>query len=875
MFYNFQRKPIGEVASLKIITPEGEEEGMRVNKVGCTFVKKEATDEDMVSAVNKAIADGKSVCVGETQKDTNGFDALINAKDFQNGYSKLVIQVIYGLGEENKLKKDLKAEGVSLNITLRINGFKVDTPDMGYNEEEVLTLVPYVLDLQEIRGDSPDNYVSKVMLFSNTREMQMFYLDPTGAPVELFSGNIMLVYTNPEVVREKYHNAQTMILVTDSLSRTQRSFIGEKFRFKASYYDSATTIQYYVSANPTGRLLNNPTSIEMLSCDQPYYYILNYHFTEGDRILHLDNIFGEVNTTKIANQLTDDNWADFVKNMQEFKGSEYYIQEQTKYHMDVIEVTCKTPLLLNVYYTDPIAPKKTNLDQGDISIISLYPGTSETLTFKLGLDGEFIYSFNILNEESKNPNILVKFEDDDEMECKQNGIFRKRTKENYYLITIYNRQVTGSELTKVIFKFGYVVEGYFAKIANDMYNLQKENRTANLFAYKFRTGDDRLNYTKATFTVSTFEDNVKFCYASNLGAFIDPSLQNCFRVGRSNPYDISVLNPFVMYKDYYTDEEVMDYYVSFRTEDIAQNITIVPKLTSYKTLNRNTEGFGKSISVTNGQSSTILTTPAGDKQFLFVQIHVCTPDENLNYEFNNAYYDTSLGETGYIQANTKNNFRNIANTKLDTELVLKTLGNSKVFVKHTGINTKYQPVVEDLKVTFDAENYLLNFNQPIEGEEFKYTVYLDKRGALVNQAYTLCSVAENTKLAHFSGSVTSNEGSVNFPLDFSAPELVDYKSFDVLVLAEQVNNGKLMILSNILSHTIISEESSNLALIIILVILAVLLVVGGIFIFICLRNIKNKPMEKAIIAKPTNLDDIQATNKGEKMLDSMAQSQAV
>lgn len=59
----------------------------------------------MVSAVNKAIADGKSVCVGETQKDTNGFDALINAKDFQNGYSKLVIQVIYGLGEENKLKK--------------------------------------------------------------------------------------------------------------------------------------------------------------------------------------------------------------------------------------------------------------------------------------------------------------------------------------------------------------------------------------------------------------------------------------------------------------------------------------------------------------------------------------------------------------------------------------------------------------------------------------------------------------------------------------------------------------------------------------------------------------------------------------------------
>ena len=33
-------------------------------------------------------------------------------------------------------------------------------------------------------------------------------------------------------------------------------------------------------------------------------------------------------------------------------------------------------------------------------------------------------------------------------------------------------------------------------------------------------------------------------------------------------------------------------------------------------------------------------------------------------------------------------------------------------------------------------------------------------------------------------------------------------------------------------------------------------------------------MSNVIIAKPTNLEDIQDANKGEKMLDSMAQSQA-
>ena len=36
-----------------------------------------------------------------------------------------------------------------------------------------------------------------------------------------------------------------------------------------------------------------------------------------------------------------------------------------------------------------------------------------------------------------------------------------------------------------------------------------------------------------------------------------------------------------MYKTYYTGEDVMEYYVSFRTEDINQNITIIPIIPMY------------------------------------------------------------------------------------------------------------------------------------------------------------------------------------------------------------------------------------------------------------------------------------------------------
>ena len=64
--------------------------------------------------------------------------------------------------------------------------------------------------------------------------------------------------------------------------------------------------------------------------------------------------------------------------------------------------------------------------------------------------------------------------------------------------------------------------------------------------------EDRLNYIAIDFIVSSEKVNLKFCYGTNLGSFIMPSLQNCYRVGKSNTYIISILNPYIIYKDYYT-----------------------------------------------------------------------------------------------------------------------------------------------------------------------------------------------------------------------------------------------------------------------------------------------------------------------------------
>ena len=99
---------------------------------------------------------------------------------------------------------------------------------------------------------------------------------------------------------------------------------------------------------------------------------------------------------------------------------------------------------------------------------------------------------------------------------------------------------------------------------------------------------------------------MKFCYGTNLRYFIMPSLQNCYRVGKSNTYIISILNPYIMYKDYYTLEDIMDFYVSFKTINNGQNITITPNFDKYSINKRILEGYPNSIKIPNNEEKKFL-----------------------------------------------------------------------------------------------------------------------------------------------------------------------------------------------------------------------------------------------------------------------------
>ena len=876
LYFDFAKKPLGNVASLKVLSPEA-----KVTKVGCVFVSKYASDSTMISAVNNAMLENKNMCLNLGNKNYTEFNALINA-DFEGENSRLVIQVLYGFGEDENNSNKL---GDVLNtINIKIAGTQFGDFTGLFDLNEILAPTPYVINLEEIRKKRiNNNYVSKILFYSNTTKMFMHYInEESKTPLDLFEGNIMLVYTNPELIYQKYNNAKIMILTTDALGQT-------KNKINVKYFDSDAQVQYYyLSTEKKGRILNNPTAIEMTSCNLPYYYILNYNQIEKEeKELHLDTIFGEAESMKLATSLDYNSWDNLLEHMI-ILDQEKISLKISDYTFDILEVKCKLPLLLNLYYADPKDIKTEDLEVGDIVIFNLEGGRKKTLKFREELKGPFAYSFNVYNGYNVKPNIKITFENDpyQDLDITETGLHIKDSLDNYKNITFENLDMSSALSTRIIFKFGYVIESVFENIGNGIYqNINDENRKINLYGYKYDTTSKRLNYTGVDFTISTDEENVKFCYSTNLGTYITPSLTNCYRVGKNNPYTISTKNPLIMYKNYF-QENINNYYVGFRTEELNQTIIITPKQLKYDTTERNLEGAKNKVTIKGEEEqsvySTILTAPKNNEAYIFTHIHVCTKGEGLSYEFYNAYSGENIGYNGIIMSDTDYNYLSVPNSKLDTELKLRSNKNVEVFVKHVGISEAYNTNINNIKFNYNSKSQLLNWTQPIDDEEFKYTIFIDKINNIKNKEYTLCSIVDTTKLGRYSEILRTNSRTPNITIDFSKPDLVDCKEFDVIVLAEQINNGKLTILSPVYNSKGESsddkkgggepEGDSNIGLIVVIIILSLVIVIGGIIAFFIIRKYLNKG---SVIqdGKATSMAMLGGT-KNEKLVESQAEVDA-
>ena len=160
-------------------------------------------------------------------------------------------------------------------------------------DAETYSLIPYTVNVTKFRELSK----SKILFYSYTRELQMYYVETnTPYPEKLFSGNIMSVFTNPNMVRQKYHGASTMILLTNPFGAYE--MVGELFKYQVILFDSNFLLDYFVSSNQNGRPIQSPLLINMTECTNPYYVILNYNRQESSKILVLDQIYGKLSSLR-------------------------------------------------------------------------------------------------------------------------------------------------------------------------------------------------------------------------------------------------------------------------------------------------------------------------------------------------------------------------------------------------------------------------------------------------------------------------------------------------------------------------------------------------------------------------------------------------
>ena len=186
--------------------------------VYCAFVDKDETASGMIEAVEDTISVGNPFCIGgKSVTDKKNYNYLFRYKyTDDNQPKKLVIKITNNQNIDDGFSLYLrKGENTYINSS----DFESQV-EYGKREQYEKTMMPYILDLDLIRGNNTEDYISKVLIYSRYLEMQMFYLDETGEtnmPILLFTGNIMLIYTRGDLAVQKYHSKK-LILLSENLN---------------------------------------------------------------------------------------------------------------------------------------------------------------------------------------------------------------------------------------------------------------------------------------------------------------------------------------------------------------------------------------------------------------------------------------------------------------------------------------------------------------------------------------------------------------------------------------------------------------------------------------------------------------------------------
>ena len=433
---------------------------------------------------------------------------------------------------------------------------------------------------------------------------------------------------------------------------------------------------------------------------------------------------------------------------------------------------------------------------GDINIFTLKPYENVNVPFFSITSPEII--IEIYNP-FYNPTVIVI--------ANEENVYQSNTLIRIVPMTLSNgitiKERGGLNDTRIIIKVGYSRLDWEATSDPNVQLNSKEG----VYAFKFPTTPNMYNYTIAFLNTSgtDADDNVKYCFTTNIGAALQPSSENCYRVSKDNPYCLKVYNPLNMFKDYSYDESLA-YYVTFKPENKDAEFNVKSFLLAYDTNDRNFNGINNKVTITSGKAASILTALPENNEMSFLQIHVCDSTNTIKAKIIKPLTEEVLVAEKAIASNTKNNYILYNNILLDTEIEITGNDNTEIFLRYTGLPSGYTPQFNnDYKITFDSSTNSLKIDTPIVSYEFmRYTVIVDREDKIaLNSTYTLCAFANSdiNKLGLYRKSITA-DGPGSIQINFAEIGLNPGDRFDAIVYIEQLMYTKMVFLSDVIQESV-------------------------------------------------------------------------
>ena len=759
--YESNNMPSSLIYSFRIEFDVFSDKAKEEYKIYCTSVSSSTSDADLISSL-KGLTSSTSSCIGGFSY-TGYFDGIIKLDESKQKIGIMIISNYTGR--------------VFFRIEERILGTEEARP----MDAEIYSLIPYTIDVSKFRELSK----SKILFYSYTRELQMYYVG-TGSPYpeKLFSGNIMSVFTNPNMVRQKYHGANIMVLLANTFGGYE--MVGEAFKYEVKLFDSNFLLDYYVSSKEDGRPLYSPLLINMTECTSPYYVILNYNKMESSKALILDQIYGKMSSLSVAPKFTRNTWDQMIEKDMiniDISTRKYVLPSNASPHMDVYKIECELPLMFNFYFieeSDYILTPKMNY--GDINIFTLNPYETVNIPFFLdmSLPQIIIEIFNPVNE----PIVIV--------EAQEENVYLKNTLLEITPMTLADgitiKERGGFTDTRIIIKVGYSNLDWQSVVGNEY---MKYNREYDIYRFEFPNDVKKFNYTFAELITSgtNSDDNVKYCFTTNIGAALKPSSENCYRVSKDNSYTLKAYNPLIMYKDYEYDEG-LSYYITFKAVTETTSFNVDAKISTYDTTVRNYEGINNKIIIDSTKDySSILTPPKNKDSTILLQVQICDNVNSVKAKVIKPLTGEIVASETTIPGGTKNYYTIFQNHFIDTEFFVTGEEGINVFVRMIGLSTVYEPSFNsNQQITFDISTNTLSVESPItKTESMKYIVLVDREGEIRKKGLTLCSFVnvQIDTLVLYTKSIISTNKIANIQLNFNKAGILPGEKFEAIVYIEQ------------------------------------------------------------------------------------------